>query len=49
MAISSSTEVDRSTYNPKIKGSNPAAGTGRDKTVKNIQTINLNMNLEEIL
>ncbi len=49
MAISSSTVVEHLTYNPKINSSNPAAVSGRDKMVKNIQPININMNSNEIV
>jgi hypothetical protein len=38
---SSSTVAAHSTYNPKIKGSNPATGSGRVKMKKNIQVRNL--------
>ncbi len=35
MTSNSSTEVEHSTHDPKIVGSNPTAGTGREKNAKN--------------
>jgi hypothetical protein len=49
MAINSSTVVEHLTYNPKINSSNSATGNERDKMVKNIQPIIINMNLNEIV
>ncbi len=35
-SIGDSTLVEHSTHNPKVKGSNPAAGAGREKMEKTL-------------
>jgi hypothetical protein len=35
-SIGDSTVVQHSTHNPKVKGSNPAAGAGREKMEKTL-------------